>query len=131
MEKINKNAIVGDKVRSLAKQILEGGNYDLQEEFTNEEIAEAVTSLSMALVGRGVNRELVLVPTPVSLFALGVDWKAQSGHHSWVSCSDENGTGISRSVTLIFSDPLAIDDYEVESLIDMMNEAWFLMTQNV
>ena len=132
MEKINKNAIVGDKVRSYALQALDDEIYDIDNgDFTRDEIAEAVVSVAMALVGRGLNRDLVMVPTPVSVVALTYDWKARSGNpRSWVSCSGIDSTGISRSECPIFSNPLDIGYDEVKMLVDMMNEAWFLMTNN-
>jgi hypothetical protein len=132
MEKINKNAIVGDKVRSYALQALDDEIYDIDNgDFTRDEIAEAVVSVAMALVGRGLNRDLVMVPTPVSLVALCYDWKARSGNpRSWVSCSGTGSTGVSRCECPIFSNTLDICYDEVKMLVDMMNEAWFLMTNN-
>lgn len=129
MEKINKNAVVGDKVRSYALRALDEEAYDIDNgECTRAEIAEAVVSVAMALVGRGLNRDLVIVPTPVSVVALGYDWKGRSGNpRSWLSCSGAGSTGVSRSECPIFSNPLEIDYDEVKMLVEMMNEAWFLM----
>jgi len=129
MEKINKNAVVGDKVRSYALRALDEEAYDIDNgDCTHAEIAEAVVSVAMALVGRGLNRDLVVAPTSVSVVALGYNWKAKSGRtQSWVSCSGTGSTGIGRSVCPIISDPLDIDYDEVKTLVEMMNEAWFLM----
>lgn len=131
MEKINKNAIVGDKVRSYAMKILKNEIFDIKDEYPIEEVAGAAVSLAMALVGRGVNRELVHVPTPVSVFSLGLTWEAQSNSGgSWVRCSDEDASGIERCPLIFFEDPFKIDEEDVGLLLNVMNEAWFTMTQN-
>ena len=128
-ERVNKNVVVGDKVRTMARQALDEENYDIDNgEVTKDEIAAAVANLAMALVGRGVNKDLVVKQVPVSLFALGYSWKAQSGHpNSWVSCSDDNRTGVGRQVCPFFADPFQIDIDEVTMLLECMSEAWYLM----
>ena len=132
MEQVNKNEIVGKRVYDIAlEELSDHLLLDLSDDFSNEEIAKAASNLAMSLVGRGVNRDLVLQQVPVSLFALGVSWKAFNGDpRSWVSASDDNGTGIGRCEVPIISNPYEITDGEVEYLIEMMNEAWYLMKEN-
>ena len=133
MVKINKHAVVGDTVRAFAMEVLDEEIYDIDNgDFTHEEIANAAANLAMALFERTPDGDLAVAKKPVSLFALGCSWKAQSGHpNSWVSCSDEEGTGIGRSACPIFAAASQIDCDEVVMLIEMMNEAWYLMTQNI
>lgn len=133
MVRINKNAVVGDVVRAYAMEALDEEIYDIDNgDFTHEEIAGAVANLAMALFERTPEGDLTVAARPISLFALGYSWKAQSGHpNSWVSCSDKEGTGIGRSVCPIFAAASQIDVDEVIMLIEMMNEAWYLMTQKI
>lgn len=132
MVRINKNAVVGDAVRAYAMEALDEKIYDIDNgDFTHEEIANAVANLAMALFERTPDGGLAVAKKPVSLFALGYSWKAQSGHDSWVTSSDKEGTGIGRSVCPIFAAASQIDCDEVVMLIEMMNEAWYLMTQNI
>lgn len=127
MERVNKNEVVGDKVRFFALQLIEDENYDLENEFTPQEIAGAVTEIALALVAPGVNKDLVVVPTPVDVRTLNLQWRAKSGKESYISCSDNHATGVGRSVIPIFSDPFHITEDEVRYIIEMMNEAWYLM----
>lgn len=49
--------------------------------------------------------------------------KTKSALAGFVSCSDDNRTGVSRTESSIFLRIYGIEDDDVKELLDMMNEA--------
>ena len=126
------------KVKEYVADILEDEVYNLEEVFTKAEIADAAASLVDRLI---VSKYSEKYPTlafddsrKVAIVKLGYTWTALSSTTgSFVSVSNYDGTGVSRSEARIFHDAYNITKDEVKDLLDMMDEARFhmIMTQNV
>lgn len=128
---INKHILIEEPVRRLAGQVQESEMYDIldigiePEEFSN---AASQIVYRLAYIDYDTERLRFHDRRVVSLTALGLSWKACTATGgSYVSCSDENGTGMSTSLASIFHDPYRIEENEVKDLLDMMNEAYARM----
>lgn len=128
--KLNKTAIIALPVKKLAMEIQESEIYDIVdcEGISKEDFAEAAAQIAyrLAYLDYDTDRLRFHPRRTINLFALGLSWRAVTAREgSWVSCSDENGTGLSKSEAYIFHDPYEIEQDEVQTLLDMMNSAWF------
>ena len=128
--KLNKTALIAQPVKKLALEVQESEIYDIVDciGISQEEFAEAAAQIAyrLAYLDYDTDRLRFHDRRTVSLFALGLTWRAVTATKgSWVSVSDENGTGLSSSEAYIFHDPYDIEEDEVKTLLDMMNEAWY------
>lgn len=123
--KLNK-AKMGELVYELAMEAIEGENYDIITEggFSDDDFAKAAVSIYKSLAVLSKSYELSFKGVPVSVFALGLSWKV-SNNPGYVSCSNESNTGVSRTLAKVVD---GIDADDVKNLLDMMNEAYYLMT---
>ena len=128
MSHINKHILIEGPVKRLADQIQEMETYDILDiGIAPEEFSNAATQIAyrLAYLDYDTDRLRFHDRRVVSLNALGHSWKACTASvGSWVSCSDDNGTGLSNSLASIFHDPYNIEEGEVRDLLDMMNEAY-------
>ena len=127
--KLNKTALIAQPVKKLAMEVQESEIYDIVDclGITTEEFAEAASQIAyrLAYLDYDTDRLRFHERRTVNLTALGLTWRAVTASKgSWVSVSDENGTGLSSSLAFIFHDPYDIGQDEVQTLLDMMNEAW-------
>lgn len=124
---------LGDQVFSLFLKAIEDENYDIINEggFMPEELALAASNIFKNLLCANGHGGWKFKREPLSIFTLGCDWKVSNSRPCYVSCSTDERTGVSRSESCIFGRIYGIDDSdEVKPLLDMMNEAWFLATDN-
>jgi len=132
MIRINKHILIVEPVTRLAGQVQESEIYDILDiGVTPEELSSAAAQIvyRLAYIDYDTERLRFHDRRAISLTALGLTWKvctASTGSH--VSCSDGKGTGLSNSLSSIFHDPYHIEKHEVETLLDMMNEAWYSLT---
>lgn len=129
MNQVNKNEIVGAKVRSLAAQLLASDEtcLALTKHFTKEEVAGAAANICMALVGRGLNRDLVTLQTPIALCALGLTWRVDAGiagNWAFVSCEDGSHKGDCFEDCPLITNPYSIIRPEVERVLTLMDGAY-------
>ena len=106
-------------------------NYDIITDggFTDSDFATGATNIFRNLLTKGPTDSWVFRKEPLSIYTMGLSWKVRNNIPGFVSCSNDERTGVSRSesnVLRIYS----FDDDDVKNLLDMMNEAWFVMTNN-
>lgn len=103
-------------------------NYDIINEggFLDSDLANAASNIFKNLITRG-KTGWVFRKDPFSIYTLGLSWKVSNSRPCYISCSDDNATGVSRSEACIFGRIYGIDEDDAKELLDMMNEAWFLM----
>lgn len=107
-----------DKVYKMAMELLSNEAYDMQEAFSNNEIAETVMNIVERL---NENRN-----DDIEVDLKGNQIKVRNVQHwSFVSFSTDECTGLSESVAEIVDLSKPIDNEEVTKIIEMMNEAWY------
>ena len=107
-----------NRVYQMAIEVLNNEAYDMQEDYTNDEIAEAVKDIVSKL-----NRAKT---DSVEIEMSGNMIKVHNGlHWSFVSFSTGEFTGLSESIAEITDLSRPINDDEVKGLIEMMNEAYY------
>ena len=106
------------KAYQTAVENLENESYDMQERFSNEDIAIAVAELERRLHYNGNNAMVELGEFTV---------KARSTRtSSFVSVSHEDyGTGVSRSLASLVDSKRPANSDEIKNLVEMVNEAWY------
>lgn len=134
MNKTNKTAIIVQPVKKLAMEIQESENYDiLGIGISAGEFADAAAQVAyrLAYIDYDTGKLRFHDRRTASLTALGYNWKVVNARRgSIVSISDEKGTALSGSLVAIFHDPYSFTKDEVKGLMDMMNEAWFRLTDD-
>ena len=120
-----------DTFQERALAVIEDENYDIVVDggFTPEDFATAATNIFRNLL-TPVGQTWELKHFAISVYTMGLNWKIRNDIPSFVSCSDDNGTGVSRSEHYILSRCYDVYEDDVKTLLDMMNEAWYLMTNN-
>lgn len=131
--KINKHILISEPVKRLALEIMESETYDIVEGIgiTEQEFADAAANIvyRLAFINYDTDTLRFHDRRTISITALGLNWRAVTATGgSWVSVSDENATGLSSSLASIFHSPYDIRKDEVKDLLDMMNEAWYRLT---
>ncbi len=107
-----------NRVYKMAIEELNNNAYDMQEEYTNEEIAELVKQIVAELNKSATDC--------VEVNYLGNQIKVRNTlHWSFVSYSTGDYTGLSESVAEITDLSRPIEEYEIKNLIEMINEAWY------
>lgn len=106
----------------LVHEALENEIYDLMDEVSTEQLEQAVSSMVHGLQ-RAEN-------TLVHMGRYSV--KANNTEYdSWVSISNAEGTGVSRSLTYILPPNVSTDSQleleHVTNIIGMLNEAWYVL----
>ena len=119
-----KSALV-DHVYDCALDVIENENYDIVNEggFLDTDFANAAANIFRSML----TKDLAIRREPYSVFTMGYNWKFQNSKPCYISCSNDDSTGVSRSEACIFRRVLGLDEDDVKELLDMMNEAWFLM----
>ena len=108
-------------VYRMAISYLEDNNLDMQEEFTNDQIATCVRNIVSRLNRQGGMRQQTI---RADLGNLQVKVKNCSSG-SFISVSTSTSTGVSRNMVEIFKVDKVADFDEVGVCIDMLNEAWY------
>ena len=107
-----------NRVYKMAIEELKNEAYDMQDEFSNEEIAETVKNIVARLnEAEGDDIEVELNRNQIKV--------RNSRHWSFISFSTGEYTGLSESVAEITDLSLPIDNDGVRKIIEMMNEAWY------
>lgn len=113
-----------DKVYQFALQHAQNECLDMQDEkdgFTNEQIAELAQQLITKLY-----RVKTTMPVTVEMQYGKYSIKARSARQgSFISVSNDEQTGVSRSLAQIVMPTRPITKDEVAEIIDMVNEAWY------
>ena len=122
---------LADNFYECAMSVIADENYDIINEggFLDSDFAQAATNIYRNLLKRG-RTAWVFKQEPLSIYTMGLNWKIRNNMPGFVSCSDDNRTGVSRTESSIFLRIYGIEDDDVKELLDMMNEAWYLMTYN-
>ena len=122
---------LADHFYECAMSVIADENYDIINEggFIDSDFAQAATNIYRNLLKRG-RTAWVFKQEPLSIYTMGLNWKIRNNMPGFVSCSDDNRTGVSRTESSIFLRIYGIEDDDVKELLDMMNEAWYLMTYN-
>lgn len=122
---------LADHFYECAMSVIADENYDIINEggFLDSDFAQAATNIYRNLLKRG-RTAWVFKQEPLSIYTMGLNWKIRNNMPGFVSCSDDNRTGVSRTESSIFLRIYGIEDDDVKELLDMMNEAWYLMTYN-
>ena len=122
---------LADNFYECAMSVIADENYDIINEggFIDSDFAQAATNIYRNLLKRG-RTAWVFKQEPLSIYTMGLNWKIRNNMPGFVSCSDDNRTGVSRTESSIFLRIYGIEDDDVKELLDMMNEAWYLMTYN-
>lgn len=107
-------------------EILDNECYDMAEELQVKDIQNFVCDL--------VNR-MKRTSVPCLRIKVGKEWKytvkvSDTPTGSFLSINGEDGTGVSRSLSYIFQNKQEPDEDGIKSLLDMLNEAWYLY-QNI
>ena len=105
----------------MAISYLEDNNLDMQEEFTNDQIATCVRNIVSRLNRQGGVRQQTV---RADLGNLQVKVKNCSSG-SYISVSTATSTGVSRNMVEIFRVDKVANSDEVGICIDMLNEAWY------
>ena len=134
MNKLNKTAIIVQQVKVLAMEVQESEIYDITDSTCSpSEFADAAAQVAyrLAYIDYDTGKLRFHDKRTASLTALGLNWKVVNARKgSYVSVSDDNGTALSSSLASIFHDPYSFTIDEVKDLLDMMNEAWFRLTND-
>ena len=123
---------MADHVYELVLAVIENENYDIINEgghFASDFANAASNIFKNMLVPDGAGG-WAFRKEPFSIFTLGCQWKVSNSRPCFISCSDENPTGVSRSEACVLGRIYGLDEDDVKELLDMMNEAWFYMKQN-
>ena len=122
---------LADHFYECAMSVIADENYDIINEggFLDSDFAQAATNIYRNLLKR-CRTAWVFKQEPLSIYTMGLNWKIRNNMPGFVSCSDDNRTGVSRTESSIFLRIYGIEDDDVKELLDMMNEAWYLMTYN-
>lgn len=113
-----------NEIYKMAIEVLEEDWYDMQDDFSNEEIATCVQKIVA-----GINNactHIQRVDQRLGAFQIRVcNARANSGG-SWISMSSTDKTVVSRSLAHIIDiDKPCCDIDDIKTLIEMLNEAWF------
>lgn len=116
-------------VYNLALDVIESENYDIINEgdFWPTDFANAAANLFRNMITRGPALSFVFKQGRVCVFTLGLTWLVSNRRPCFISCSDDNATGVSRSLGCILTRIHNLEKDDVKELLDMMNEAWYLM----
>lgn len=107
-----------NRVYKMAIYELMNEAYDMQEDFSNEEIAETVKEI-VAQLNKADSDD-------IEVELNGNQIKVRNGlHWSFISFSTGEYTGLSESAAEITDLSRPIEDYEVKRIIEMMNEAYY------
>jgi len=107
-----------EKVRKMVMELLNDECYDMQDEFTDEEIAEAVGEIVAKFNGN--RRQVVHVSLCGNMIKV-----RNAKHWSFVSFSTGEFTGLSESEAEIIDLSKPIDADGVKNLVEMINAAWY------
>ena len=108
--------ITREELRGILDEIFEDEIYDMVDAIPQEHICDVLCKEEVSLNTRNVFQ-----------FRLGdYIFKVNNTHGGFVSCTDENGTGVSYTLYYAFPNDGEHEPKEMwKNLIDMMNEAWY------
>ncbi len=107
-----------NRVYQMAIEELENNAYDMQEDYQNDQIATVI---------KDIVKELNLAKgNDVNIDFFGSRIKVRNSQYwSFVSFSVGEYTGLSESIAEITDISRPIEQDEVKTLIEMLNEAWY------
>lgn len=112
-----------NRVYKMAIEVLEGDCYDMQDDFSNEEIAACVQKI-VAAINKACTH-IQRVDQRLGIFQVRVCNASVEAGGSWISMSNASKIVVSKSLAHIVDITKPCDVDEVKTLIDMLNEAWF------
>ena len=123
---------LADHFYDCAMSVIADENYDIitEDGFTDSDFANAAATIFRNLLVKGRTGGWIFKRDPLDIYELGLQWKIRNQAPAFVSCSNDDRTGVSRSESCILGRIYGIDDDDVKELLDMMNEAWYLATNN-
>lgn len=123
-------ATIVEQAYEKAMSIIADENYDIVSEggFLDSDFATGLTNIIRAgLVPNGHDGWMFKESGDLSVYTMGLNWKVNFQRHGFVSCSNDDSTGVSRTEGFVIG---SLSDDDIKNLLDMMNEAWYLMTSN-
>ena len=131
MTRTTKSALA-EQLYDFALRIIEDENYDIinSGDFLPEDFAGAAVNVFKQMLRAGRTKNWIFNKEPASVYTMGYNWKFCNRRPCFISCSDDNRTGVSRSEGCIMGRIYGFADEDVKELLDMMNEAWYHATQN-
>ena len=109
--------------QDIFEEIFEDEIYDMTDAIEQDAICNKLR-YAAAQFSRGA--------TVVSFGCCGYFFKINNKVGGFVSCSNPDGTGVSNTMYKPFPNDAEHDDKErFKNLIDMMNEAWYLCTNDI
>ncbi len=115
---------MGNRVYDMAMEILKEDSFAMHESYKNEQIAECVQKI-VGRLNRSKGRYSQTVTADLGLLQLKVKNSSSRNGGSFVSISDDTGTCVSRLLAEIIDVSVVCSQDEVETLIEMMDEAFF------
>lgn len=124
-----------EDIKEIAGEVLESEIYDMQDAFSNEEILSIVGEIVKEITGHNVvTLHLYKKDDKLTISTKAADTQNHIGHFkvnnnwkSWISFSDSESTGLSKSEYYIKDDTSEDwDEYDISTLLSMLNEAWYL-----
>lgn len=106
------------ELKALVEEIVNDECYDMTEEVSVENIVKLVSDIVPMQFKVKVDRMKARREYKYIV-------KVKNDKEPYVSMSDEEQTGVSRSVYYIFENPLEPTEDELKTFIEMINEAWY------
>lgn len=106
-------------IYDMALDVIESNSYDMEDEFSAEEIAQKVAEIVQNAMK--INYDFLWDNYQVRVH------NTRSGSFISFSCDeDDRGTGVSeRSMTYLIHPYDDVDEYDIENVISSLNEAWY------
>lgn len=121
-------AVLSDNVYECALSAIEDENYDIiHYGFLPSDLANAARDIFQNML-KPADGGYVFSKDSFSIHTLGYQWKICNSKPCFISCSCSSSTGVSRTeAPFILPGIYGLEASDVKELLDMMNEAWYLM----
>lgn len=121
-------AALSDQVYECALSVIKDESYDIiMYGFLPSDFANAARDVFQNML-QEANGGYVFNKESFSIHTLGYQWKICNCKPCYVSCSCSSSTGVGRTeAPFILPGIYGLEPSDVKVLLDMMNEAWYLM----
>lgn len=115
------------ELRERIEEILHDEWYDILDRVEVIDFVDAVESVVNG-IGEHVSGFRIIIGSVVECTLGEYNFKVSNTYKGFVSCSDDNGTGVSHTEYYPYYYDSDDPDAGLKNLIEMMNEAWYLCT---